>query len=724
MIRGISIVAKPYNIQTEKDISSFGPYEFEQIRKYLTNLYFAGTDQISPDELKDIYARAEDLGISKDLVPLVIQKAYEAGGAKGYTIEDYNKLMQGMTLPELNASKQTTPVGASKNTVVGGTGIDFAGENTGLRQPYVPLVEDMLERFSGLIALRDKPDAYKDMYNYSTPEYEALQKSRKTAVTNLPTYTKPSYGFAAPATGGAAGGRVNPTGIMSLINTPQKYEVGGAVGNDKSAAAQNSSTVNPPVYTTPTFTAEGELGSTFNTPTTTYTAPTSISSGYTEPSNIYKAGTISSTYTKPTEYSPTNISSIYSSPSDIYKAGTVSSTFTKPQAYTGNTLSSAYTKPIDYTTSNFATELFGAEQADKYMSPYISGVVDPQIREAKRQAELARQTQGAKFTQAGAFGGARNAIAEAELGRNLATQIGDIYGKGQQEAFLNAQQQFERDQQRRIAAEQLKEQSKQFGFGQKTRAEEVAAQLGLEASKATEQSKQFGADIGLRGETTAAQLGLQAATATEQAKQAAGQQALADAQKKAELALEASKAAEQAKQFGYGQKTRAEEIAAQLGLQAATATEQAKQAAGQQALTSAETAGRLGLDASRLLEQSKQAAAQQALSTAVAESDAQARARDLQQRAQEAKARGDEFSANLLQRQFEEAAKGIESQRAYDYQVARDEYLDPFRELTALSGVLGSLPMKAGDTGISLIGDALSGGASSIALLKQALGIK
>ena len=77
-----------------------------------------------------------------------------------------------------------------------------------------------------------------------------------------------------------------------------------------------------------------------------------------------------------------------------------------------------------------------------------------------------------------------------------------------------------------------------------------------------------------------------------------------------------------------------------------------------------------------------------------------------------------------MQRQFEEAAKGIESQRTYDYQVARDKYLDPFRELTALSGVLGNLPMKAGDTGVSLIGDALSGGASSIALLKQILGIK
>ena len=80
----------------------------------------------------------------------------------------------------------------------------------------------------------------------------------------------------------------------------------------------------------------------------------------------------------------------------------------------------------------------GAMQA--YMSPYMQNVVDIQQREAQRQADIARTGRGAQAVRAGAFGGSRQAIMEAEAGRNLAQQMGDIQARGLQSAFDRAQQ--------------------------------------------------------------------------------------------------------------------------------------------------------------------------------------------------------------------------------------------------------------------------------------------
>lgn len=132
-----------------------------------------------------------------------------------------------------------------------------------------------------------------------------------------------------------------------------------------------------------------------------------------------------------------------------------------------------------------ATEFTGSDVL-KYMNPYVSNVVSPQIREAQRQAEIQRIANAKNLVGAGAFGGSRQAIMEAEGNRNLQTLLSDITGKGYQGAFENAQQQFERDQARRMAAQALN------------------VQTGLEADRATEASKQFGAQYGL--DTLARQL--------------------------------------------------------------------------------------------------------------------------------------------------------------------------------------------------------------------------
>jgi hypothetical protein len=72
------------------------------------------------------------------------------------------------------------------------------------------------------------------------------------------------------------------------------------------------------------------------------------------------------------------------------------------------------------------------------MNPYMQNVVDVQQREAVRQADIAGTKRGAGFAQAGAFGGSRQAIENAEANRNLQTQLGNIQATGLNNAYEQA----------------------------------------------------------------------------------------------------------------------------------------------------------------------------------------------------------------------------------------------------------------------------------------------
>lgn len=75
-----------------------------------------------------------------------------------------------------------------------------------------------------------------------------------------------------------------------------------------------------------------------------------------------------------------------------------------------------------------------------YMSPYMENALQPQMREAARQSAIEGQRQQAQAVQAGAFGGSRQGLIEAERQRNLMQQQSDIYGRGMQTAFEQARQ--------------------------------------------------------------------------------------------------------------------------------------------------------------------------------------------------------------------------------------------------------------------------------------------
>ena len=209
---------------------------------------------------------------------------------------------------------------------------------------------------------------------------------------------------------------------------------------------------------------------------------------------------------------------------------------------------------------NVAAERVGTQNfndpatAQSYMNPYTQNVVNIQQREAQRQADIAGTTANAQASRAGAFGGSRQAIQNAEAARNLATQKSDIQAQGLNSAYNQAQQAFQTDQTRQLQAQQANQQTglqaglanqgmgynvgntnlqsrlgvQQLGSGQNMQSQlanqgaygqmqslgmqqnlannaqnmqnaQLRAQYGLAGQQGSEQSRQFGSNLGLQG---------------------------------------------------------------------------------------------------------------------------------------------------------------------------------------------------------------------------------
>ena len=137
---------------------------------------------------------------------------------------------------------------------------------------------------------------------------------------------------------------------------------------------------------------------------------------------------------------------------------------------------------------------FDSTQAQAYMNPYLQQALNPQLEEARRQSQITQMQNAAKMTQAGAFGGSRQAILDAENQRNLGTTLSNITGQGYASAYDKAMQQFNADQQRKV-------QEAQFGadFGLKGLGAErdiLNQQLGAGAVQRGITSEGIAADLG------------------------------------------------------------------------------------------------------------------------------------------------------------------------------------------------------------------------------------
>lgn len=117
--------------------------------------------------------------------------------------------------------------------------------------------------------------------------------------------------------------------------------------------------------------------------------------------------------------------------------------------------------------------VFNQQVADFYMNPFQQAVTDQAVRQAVMEAERQRSNFALGAIGRGTFGGAREGLMQAAYAGEVGENIAGIRARGAQDAFLNAQQQFERDrtagmsaEERTLAAEvqrrQLEEQGRQF----------------------------------------------------------------------------------------------------------------------------------------------------------------------------------------------------------------------------------------------------------------------
>jgi len=184
------------------------------------------------------------------------------------------------------------------------------------------------------------------------------------------------------------------------------------------------------------------------------------------------------------------------------------------------------------------SQQFDQGAAQQYMNPYMQSVVDLQQQDAQRQADIATTGRNAQAVGAGAFGGSRQAIMDAEAAKNLAAQKGSIQAQGLQSAYGQAQQQFNADQAQRMQAALANQ-----GMGYNVGSQNLAANLGIQ---------QLGSGQNLQAQLANQQALMQAQNAAEQSRQFGAGQGMTAAQQRAQYGLAGQQAGEQSRQFGAG----------------------------------------------------------------------------------------------------------------------------------------------------------------------------
>ena len=131
-------------------------------------------------------------------------------------------------------------------------------------------------------------------------------------------------------------------------------------------------------------------------------------------------------------------------------------------------------------------------EVSRYMNPYAAQVIDRAESERRRAAESEKQALASRAVQAGAFGGSREGILEAERRRNLEQGIADMRATGLASAYDNALKQAQGQRKAQLDASRNLTQLAQVAPAQS--AQEIAR---LEAvGAARQQQAQTGLDIG------------------------------------------------------------------------------------------------------------------------------------------------------------------------------------------------------------------------------------
>lgn len=101
-----------------------------------------------------------------------------------------------------------------------------------------------------------------------------------------------------------------------------------------------------------------------------------------------------------------------------------------------------------------ASNDFTTENLNRYMNPYVEGVVNQSIKKANLAAAENANTLKGQAASRGAFGGSRQTLMETQNEKNRLEAIGDITTSGYSDAFKNAVSTWQADNQRKMTAAQ------------------------------------------------------------------------------------------------------------------------------------------------------------------------------------------------------------------------------------------------------------------------------
>ena len=107
-------------------------------------------------------------------------------------------------------------------------------------------------------------------------------------------------------------------------------------------------------------------------------------------------------------------------------------------------------------------------RVQQYMNPYLEAALDPTLRAIREQQTQTMQGLGSQAAAAGAFGGSRQGVLEAQTLGRFGQQMGDVIGTGYAQAFDRATNLMGDEQSRQLAGasalSQAANQLRQVGF--------------------------------------------------------------------------------------------------------------------------------------------------------------------------------------------------------------------------------------------------------------------
>ena len=199
-------------------------------------------------------------------------------------------------------------------------------------------------------------------------------------------------------------------------------------------------------------------------------------------------------------------------------------------------------QPQSVTGQTVGAQSLAQTDLSPYQNQYTTGVVDAALSDLDRARQMTQNQNAARAVSAGAFGGDRQALVEAETNRNFAEQAARTATNLRAQGFQNAQQQAQADLNR---AQQAGAQTAQFGQqaalanqqagltagGQNLQADLARQQSNQSAALAAardtagraQQASQQMAQMGLQSRLAAQDANMRAALANQQANLAAQQ---------------------------------------------------------------------------------------------------------------------------------------------------------------------------------------------------------